>query len=239
MARLTAHLPHPGVGLHPAPCRGVGEVGHERLDLGMEVAQLLAVEPERVEQLAVDVQLHLVPCAVAHSDRRRFAPAAQVRKLALGEVVLASDPVHDLKRALAGAAARRAGHEGDELLGLVRAGADVERLDREARVADPGEAVVPVALAADRLGERGGRRGDDGAGGAIAEALEHARAHPDEISVRALVDVVLGLPGAPALDRVGDPVGDARRPASAPARCRYSADAQRNGEAEAARPLRP
>ncbi len=95
--------------------------------------------------------------------------------------MLAADPVHDLERSLAGTAAGGARHEGDELLGLVRAGADVERLDREARVADPGVAVVPVALAADGLGQRGRGCGDDRAGRAVGEALEHARAEPDEL----------------------------------------------------------
>ena len=122
--------------------------------------------------------------------------------------MLAADPVHDLQRALAGPAAGGAGHEGDELLGLVRAGADVERLDRQARVADPGVAVVPVALAADGLGQRRGGRRDDRAGRPVGESLEHPRAEAHEILVRALVDVVLGLPGAPGLDRVLDPLGD-------------------------------
>src|SRR5256885_12595877 len=44
-----------------------------------------------------------------------------------------------LKRAPAGPPACRARHERDEPLRLVRAGADVERLEGEARVADPGE----------------------------------------------------------------------------------------------------
>ena len=118
------------------------------------------------------------------------------------------DPVHDLQRALAGPAAGRAGHERDELLGLVRAGADVQRLERQARVADPRVAVVPVALAPDRLRQRGGRRGDDRSGRPVREALEHARAEPHQLAVRALVHVVLGLPRAPRLDRVLDPRRD-------------------------------
>jgi len=122
--------------------------------------------------------------------------------------VLAADPVHDLQRAAAGQAAGRAGHEGDELLGLVRAGADVERLGGQARVADPGVAVVPVALAADALGQRARGRGHDGARGPEGQALEHTRAELDELLVGALVDVVLSLPRAPALDRVVDAGGD-------------------------------
>ena len=54
--------------------------------------------------------------------------------------------------------------------------ADVERLEREARVPDPREAVVPVALAALVLGQRRRGRGDDRAGRAVGEALQHARA---------------------------------------------------------------
>ena len=144
--------------------------------------------------------------------------------------MLAADPVHDLQRALAGAAAGGARHERDELLRLVRAGADVERLEREARVADPGEAVVPVALAADGLGQRRGRRGDDRAGRAVGEALQDARAVAHELAVRAVVDVVLGLPGAPRLDGVVDPRADLGRPAVASGAMRSSAEAQRSAK---------
>jgi hypothetical protein len=106
MAGLTAHLPHPGVLLHPAARRGVGEVRDERLNLRMQLAEHLAVHPDRVQQLAVHVELDLVPCAVPDPDRRRVPPAAEVRELTLRQVVLATDPVHDLERALACAAAR-------------------------------------------------------------------------------------------------------------------------------------
>ena len=51
----------------------------------------------------------------------------------------------------------RVGQEVEELVRLVRAGGDPQRLEREAGVAHPGVAVVPVAGAADRLGQR--RRG--------------------------------------------------------------------------------
>ena len=69
MARLAAHLPHARVRLAPAPRGGVGELGDERLDLRVQLAELLAVEVQRVEQLAVDVELGLVPGAVADAHR--------------------------------------------------------------------------------------------------------------------------------------------------------------------------
>src|SRR5262249_42428222 len=156
-----------------------------------------------------DVELGLRPGAVADAHRARVPPAAQVGQLALAEVVLAADAVHDLQRAVvAGAAPGRAGHEGDEVDRLVGAAADVERLQRQAGVADPGVAVVPVALAADGLGQRRRGRGDDGAGGAIRQALEHPRAETDEVAPRPRVDVVLRLPGAPGLDGVVEAAGD-------------------------------
>ena len=206
VARLAAHLPDARVLLAPAARRRVGELGHEALDLRVQLAEPLAVEVERVEQLAVDVELDLVPGAVADAHRRRVAPAAQVGEHALGQVVLAADAVHDLQRLAA--AAGRARHERDELLRLVGARADVQRLERQARVADPREAVVPVALAADGLGQRGRRGGDDRAGRPVRQALQHARAVAHQVAVRALVDVVLGLPGAPRLDDVVDARGD-------------------------------
>ena len=98
MARLPAHLPHAGVLAAPALGGGVGQLRHELLDLGMQVTEPLPVEVKSVQQLAVHVELGLVPGAVADPHRAGVAPAAQVRQLTLGEVVLAADPVHDLQR---------------------------------------------------------------------------------------------------------------------------------------------
>ena len=50
-----------------------------------------------VEQLAIDVELALVPCAVADPDGLAASPAGQMRELPLGEVVLATDAEHDLE----------------------------------------------------------------------------------------------------------------------------------------------
>ena len=123
--------------------------------------------------------------------------------------MLAADSVHDLKGPLPRAAAGGAGHERDEVLGLLGAGTDVERLQCEAGVSDPCKPVVPVALAADGLRERGGRRRHDRTGGPVAKALQDPGAQPHQIPVRPLVDVVCRLPRAPCLDRVRDPLGDA------------------------------
>ena len=208
MLRLPAHLPHAGVLAAPALRGGVGQVCHELLDLGMQIAEALPVEMKRVQQLAVHVELRLVPGAVADAHRARVAPAAQVRQLALGEVVLPADPVHDLEGAALHATAGAAGHERDEVLRLVGARADVEGLEGEARVPDPRKAVVPVALASLVLGQGCRGRRDHRAGGLVGESLEHARAELHQLAVRALVVVVRSLPRAPRRNGLGDVVGD-------------------------------
>src|SRR3546814_9769428 len=60
------------------------------------------------------------------------------------------------------------------LHGLGRAQA-IQRMDHEERIAQPAEAVIPVAAAVRRLGDRGGYRGDDAA--ALLEIAEIGRAH--------------------------------------------------------------
>ena len=70
MARLAAHLPHSGVGLAPTAGGRVGQIGRKALDLRVQLAELVAIPVQRVEQLAVDIQLRLTPRVVADSDRR-------------------------------------------------------------------------------------------------------------------------------------------------------------------------
>ena len=70
-------------------------------------------------------------------------------------------------------------------LGLALAAELQERLERERRVADPGEAVVPVALAADPLGQRGGGRRRDRARRREDEQLQGQRAAHDGLTPRA------------------------------------------------------
>ena len=69
-----------------------------------------------IEELAVDVELALVPGAVAHPDRGAGAPAGQAGQFAFGQVALPADPVHDLQVGAAGQlAGGRRGHEPEEL----------------------------------------------------------------------------------------------------------------------------
>ena len=129
-------------------------------------------------QLAVDIELGLVPCAVADPHRATPAVAGQVRELVLGDEALAADPVHDLQALPEGKASggRRWRRSRKNPVGLEAAPAGRERADREARVAHPRVAVVPVPDPADLLGQRGGGRGDDGARRCVVQRTQHDRA---------------------------------------------------------------
>src|SRR5207302_1596694 len=57
-------------------------------------------QPDRLEQIAVDVVLHLVPGAVPDAHRRRVTVARQVAQLALLRARRAVDAVEDLQAGL-------------------------------------------------------------------------------------------------------------------------------------------
>ena len=173
MLRRAAGLPDPLVGLAPHRGGALGLGLHDRPQPPRQPLAAPRVEQDRVERRAVDVVLALVERPVADADRPRAGVAREVVARRLGEVAAPVDPVHDLQRAVL------VGLEvGDELHELVRLPVEVEvvqRLQRERRVADPGVAVVPVALAARRLGQRGRQRRDGRAGGHVRQALDRQR----------------------------------------------------------------
>src|SRR6185312_1409654 len=76
-----------------------------------------------------------------------------------------------------------------------------ERVDREDRIPDPTETVIPIALTAGRLRQRSGRRRDDGAGGRVAERFQHDGGAHDADTMAAPVDYFAG-PLAPPAQRL-------------------------------------
>ena len=108
----------------------------------------------------------------------------------LGQVAAPVDPVHDLQRAVV--VGLDVGDELHELVGLPVEVEPVQRLQRERAVAHPRVAVVPVALAAGRLGQRRREGGDGGAGRHVGQALDRERGAQDR-----LAPALVGDPGAP------------------------------------------
>jgi hypothetical protein len=85
-----------------------------------------------------------------------------------------------------------------------------QRVHRVGEVADPREAVVPVLLPGEVLGQGGGRRGRDGPGGAVDEQLEGERAAVHGVGPGA-VPAELGRPALPVLDGAVDALVDHAR----------------------------
>ena len=77
----------------------------------------------------------------------------------------------------------------------------VQRLQREGRVAHPRVAVVPVALAAGRLGQRGRQRGDRRAGRHVGQALDRERRALDRVAPAVVGDARASEPRAPEARR--------------------------------------
>ena len=139
------------------------------------------MEQDRVEHSPEDVVLALVEGAVADPHRTRARVAREVVARGLGQVPAAVDPVHDLERAVVVWL-----EVGDELHELVRLPVEVEevkRLQREGRVPHPGEAVVPVALAARRLRQGGGERRHGRPRRHVGQPLDRERRALDRIAV--------------------------------------------------------
>ena len=94
--------------------------------------------------------------------------------------------------------------EGEVLERLPLEAEVVQRLEHETGVADPRVPVVPVALAAGRLGQRRGAGGHDRARGCVAERLQRQRAALDERPVRVVGDRRPRQPVAPVLLGAGE-----------------------------------
>jgi hypothetical protein len=143
----------------PPAGSGVGGGGEELPGDRVEFAELVDQPLSGAEQLAVDVELPLPPRAVADPDRAAVPPPGQVRQFPFGQVPLATDAEHDLQvRPVLQLGGGGVGKEGEELASLVRAGCHPQSPHGEAGIADPGVAVVPVALAADGLRQRRGQQ---------------------------------------------------------------------------------
>ena len=129
--------------------------------------------------------------------------AGEVVARRLGQVAPAVDPVHDLERAVL--VRLDVGDELHELVGLPVEVEPVQRLQREGRVAHPRVAVVPVALAARRLGQRGRQRRHRRAGRHVRQALDRERRALDRVAPAVVGDAGAPEPGAPEARRGGDP----------------------------------
>ena len=185
MATAAAHLPDAVIGALPGRLEKLQEAVQPfpACLVGREAQR--ATRVEAAQHLAEHVELKLPGGGVACAHRARTFVAGQPAQLELGKTARASDVVHDLNFACRPCA--RSQEPVTKRAGLLDVAPDHERIDGEARVAQPTVAVVPVAHAAQCLGERGRERGDHAAGRLVSEALEGEKRAHEGILERALV----------------------------------------------------
>src|SRR5205814_7497682 len=85
VSRLATDLPDALVGQAPAVDHGAGDPSEELPEDGVDLAAVLPVDPDRVEQLAEDVELERGGGAVADSYRQRAQGALWPVELDLGQ----------------------------------------------------------------------------------------------------------------------------------------------------------
>ena len=131
---------------------------------------------QQVQDLAVDVELELPGRVVADANRERTLVPGEPLDRYLGDPALAADAVHDPQ--VSGVAGDRTQQPLAPCLRLVVVARHQQAVEGERRVAQPAEPVVPVPRAAELLGQRRRRRGDDAAGRAVGQRLQRdQRAH--------------------------------------------------------------
>jgi hypothetical protein len=93
--RLAPDLPDPCVGLPPDLAHEVGDRGQPAAGVGVECASTVGVEPGRLHQIAVDVELALLERGIPDPDRPRAAVALKLKR-ALLRLGAAVEPVQNL-----------------------------------------------------------------------------------------------------------------------------------------------
>ena len=178
-----------------------------------EMVARLGVQEDRVEHHAPHVVLLLVVGAVADAHRLGAVVAVEVVEGLLLELALALDAVHHLDVvALLGDVL----HEVEVVVGLPVEAERVQAPEHERGVAHPRVAVVPVALAAGRLGQRRRRRRDHRAGRRVGQPLQRQRAALQVRAPRVVGERAVRQPLVPEVRRCAPAARRPRRSSSAP-----------------------
>ena len=161
-----------------------------------------------IDQLAIDVELQLRMRGITDPDRLRAFIAGQPVGFPLQQAALARDAIHDLH---VGGRTRRGAQQpmvpGQCFFRIAGVHQDHER---KGGVAQPAEAIVPIAAAAELLRQRRGGRRDDAAGRRIGQRLQRDERAHHQIAALAVIGAtaapfrpeILGvLQGAFGIDR--------------------------------------
>ena len=150
MLQLTTHFPDPGIRLTPILQCLVDLLVQDLPDAVVQAVGCLEVKVDGVEQRTPDIVLLLRVRGIPDPHRTGVGISRQVVELALDELFLAPDSVHDLDVVFA---LYQIGDEGEEVHCLPIETQCVEAPQGERGVPDPGEAVVVVAVSSRSLGK--------------------------------------------------------------------------------------
>src|SRR2546421_4996783 len=192
-------LPDALVGLAPYAGRALRLRLHDRPQASRQALAAPRVQQDRVQRGAVDVVLALVVGPVADPHRMRPGIARELLAERLRQIAPAVDPVHDLQRPVL--IGLEVANELHELLGLPVEVQEVQCLQRERRVAQPGVAVVPVARAAGRLRQRRRQRSDGRPRRHVRQALDRQCGALDRVAPTVIGDASAPQPIAPEAGR--------------------------------------
>ena len=172
MLAPAAHFPNALVLLLPMLHHPVGQAAQMLPEVKGNGRAVLVVDIDRIQQLAVNVQLQLVIGPVANPHRAGAFVAIQMPQGFLGQLMAAVNAVHNLQGAvriqLAGPFLDPV-HKLGRLLGKANPQQGVQS---KGGVPDPGIAVVPIPHPAQILRQAAGGGGDDGSGGFIGQQFQ-------------------------------------------------------------------
>ena len=206
----TSQMPSSGsrqpVSSHSKSLRAIAHASSDALEAARRR------EVQRVDDLAVDVELELVRRVVSDANGLRSLVALEPGELELDQPPLARDAVEDLE------VLRRSGDRAEQplppLARLVEVAGCQEGEQGQSRVAQPAVAVVPVANAPDRFRQRRRGRRDDAARRRVRQRLQRDERAPDRIATSA-PPRALAHPVAPVVERLAEGLLGVDRPPAA------------------------
>ncbi len=199
MPPRATYLPDALVGLAPAGLEPLEELAGDRPRVIRGFEAFPARGMHRIDDLAVDVELELVRRVVSDANGLRSLVALEPRQLELDQPPLARDAVEDLE------VLRRSGDRAEQPLSplarFVEIAGPEEGEQRQSRVTQPAEAVVPVAHAPDRFRQRRRGRCDDAPRRRVRQRLQRDERAPDGIGPAPL-HRALAHPVGPVVERL-------------------------------------
>ena len=182
---LTAHFPDALVGLAPPFTDQLAQLDERLLCAAVEGTAAAHQVRGGADHLSVEIQLPLGGRLVADADRSGAAVTFEVGQFPLAHRRAAVDVVQHVQ--LGPRSAGRIQKPADERLCLLAVAEPEESARGEGSVAQPAEAIVPVQIASQALGQGGGGSGEDRAGRGVGEELEHQCAAHHLVAVRPAV----------------------------------------------------